>query len=441
LWRVSAYDRAGKQVATVDLVQGEVTIGREADRQLVLPSASVSRRHAKVVIQGGQPCILDEGSSNGVIINGVRIAAPTAVGPTTQVDVAEFRLTIEPLTQTEGVAPLPPPSAQPASDGLRLIGENGTYAGREFPLPMGTLTVGRAADNDVVFDDPSLSRKHSRLHRSPGAIDVEDLGSSNGTYVNGRRVGRGNAGVGDTVRFGDLSFKVVGDKPAGRGAGPAVARGGGAGTGTESVDNPTANLIVVIMGGVTLILIILGIVFLFKKPPTVPANGREAIAKLMKQANDHLEAGRSLYKAKKYGEAKEELEQAIDLDPANVEARKLRLAAVHGADDDRLVQSATANLKLGDRRGIESAIKTLSEISEGSTARETLLSRIPPALVELGQDSFSKKAYADSAWAICKAYQLAPAGSDARPDARAQRTLREAEKKLKKDKSYVPCRI
>ncbi|HEX9103571.1 MAG TPA: FHA domain-containing protein, partial [Polyangia bacterium] len=104
MWRISALDRDGREVGRFELVAGELTIGRDADRQLVLPSASVSRRHARLYLDGGQPCIVDEGSANGVIVDGVRITQPTYVHAGTRIDVAEFRLAVEPLT-----ADAPPP--------------------------------------------------------------------------------------------------------------------------------------------------------------------------------------------------------------------------------------------------------------------------------------------------------------------------------------------
>src|SRR6476661_11278618 len=97
MWRISALDRDGREVGRFELVAGELTIGRDADRQLVLPSASVSRRHARLYLDGGQPCIVDEGSANGVIVDGVRITQPTYVSAETRIDLAEFRLALEPM--------------------------------------------------------------------------------------------------------------------------------------------------------------------------------------------------------------------------------------------------------------------------------------------------------------------------------------------------------
>jgi pSer/pThr/pTyr-binding forkhead associated (FHA) protein len=424
LWRISAFDRDGREIGHFEIEAGELTVGRDADRQLVLPSASVSRRHARVVIQDGRPCIIDEGSSNGVLVNGVRITAPTAIGASTRIDLAEFRIAIEPVMPTEAVAPIvaPPALAQPG--GMRLIAEGGPFDGRVFSLPPGVLAVGRAVDNDLVFDDPSLSRKHARIHREAGRMEVEDLGSSNGTFVNNRKIGRSVASPGDVVRFGDLNFRV---------------EGGEYGS-TRSVEPglPGWEALALLGGGaVTLILVLCAIVFLIRKVPPVQASGKDAIARIAHQADLHLKNGRALYQQRKYADAKIELDSAVDLDPANAEARRLRTLATHGPEDDRALQSASGAMAIGDRKGLESALRLYAEMTDGASQRAQLVGKLVPALERFGDDRLAAHAWADSAWAICRAYEIAPAA--ARPDGHAARTLHEAERKLRHDHTYQPC--
>jgi hypothetical protein len=89
------------------------------------------------------------------------------------------------------------------------------------------MTVGRGVGNDLVLDDQSMSRKHSKIKRlGNGRIEVEDLNSSNGTYVNGRKVATAQCGPGDTVRFGELSFRIDGAGGGSR-AGQGVEGTGG----------------------------------------------------------------------------------------------------------------------------------------------------------------------------------------------------------------------
>ncbi|SHM46369.1 FHA domain-containing protein [Caldanaerovirga acetigignens] len=59
--------------------------------------------------------------------------------------------------------------------------------GREFPIRRVT-TIGRAKDSDIVIDDPYLSSKHAMIYRRGRRLIIQDLKSTNGTYINGRRI-------------------------------------------------------------------------------------------------------------------------------------------------------------------------------------------------------------------------------------------------------------
>lgn len=74
-------------------------------------------------------------------------------------------------------------SLQMTSADLRFI-----VNGREYPLNAGTLRIGRAADNDVVIDDESVSSHHALISCNSGIVMVTDLQSKNGTFINGQRV-------------------------------------------------------------------------------------------------------------------------------------------------------------------------------------------------------------------------------------------------------------
>lgn len=84
-----------------------------------------------------------------------------------------------------------------------LVVESGPDLGREFVLQPGETGVGRGIDNDIILTDVSVSRKHMRVLRDDDGITVIDLGSGNGTTVNGRRVHRSFLGEGDRVEIGE----------------------------------------------------------------------------------------------------------------------------------------------------------------------------------------------------------------------------------------------
>ena len=89
---------------------------------------------------------------------------------------------------------------------LQLAGIGNTYS---FELRPGeTIVVGRAVTSDFAVVDPTVSRRHAELAVTPDGVHVTDAGSSNGTYVNGVKIDRHFAVAGDTLAFGEVSFRI-----------------------------------------------------------------------------------------------------------------------------------------------------------------------------------------------------------------------------------------
>lgn len=95
---------------------------------------------------------------------------------------------------------------RPAAPRLRVLAGPPGTAGREYLLDRPTITIGRRADQDIVIDDPSVSRTHARIHGGTGEAALEDAGSTNGTAINGRRIGSGRVPVrdGDRLQLGNV---------------------------------------------------------------------------------------------------------------------------------------------------------------------------------------------------------------------------------------------
>ena len=88
---------------------------------------------------------------------------------------------------------------------------NGELRGRDFRLVDGKNVMGTAADCDVVLTDPYLSSKHAVIRHENGVFTLVDLDSTNGTYLNERRVSKEDLIDNDKVRLGrsEMKFKSV----------------------------------------------------------------------------------------------------------------------------------------------------------------------------------------------------------------------------------------
>ncbi|MGH7537816.1 MAG: adenylate/guanylate cyclase domain-containing protein [Gemmatimonadales bacterium] len=93
----------------------------------------------------------------------------------------------------------------------------GTSGDQSIELPPGrTLVVGRAVTSDVPIYDPTISRRHAEISLIPSGVRVKDLGSSNGTFLNGARITQADAVGNDVITFGKVAFRVSSITPPAR---------------------------------------------------------------------------------------------------------------------------------------------------------------------------------------------------------------------------------
>jgi hypothetical protein len=92
-----------------------------------------------------------------------------------------------------------------ARETVELVMEDGSY-----PLEgQGPWSIGRSEENDIVIQDPNVSRRHARLLRSENGFIVEDLDSTNGTLLDGAPIGHERIENGDELTFGSITARFV----------------------------------------------------------------------------------------------------------------------------------------------------------------------------------------------------------------------------------------
>ena len=96
---------------------------------------------------------------------------------------------------------------------MRFI--SGKYQGGEFPLPANAeIVVGRSSDLDMVLVEDMVSRRHAKIVVNGDQISIQDMGSTNGTFVNGERVKHADLNDGDRVLIGTSIIKLVTADPS-----------------------------------------------------------------------------------------------------------------------------------------------------------------------------------------------------------------------------------
>lgn len=171
-----------------------MTLGRHLDNDVLLAGEDVLDYHLRLEMTDRGPRVLPLGDAS-LRVNGRDLARPVGLKPGDTLEVGQTTLALE--VELQG-----PPEA----DVWHLHGGNAA------PTPLaGACGVGREPDNQVRLDDDHISRHHARLINHDGLIWLQDLESSNGTYVNGERLeGACRLLHGDEVRFDAHRFQLVG---------------------------------------------------------------------------------------------------------------------------------------------------------------------------------------------------------------------------------------
>ena len=187
---------------------GSYLIGRLEECDIVLPSSSVSRQHARIYVENDRCYIEDLGSANGVIVDGQRVVNTRDLGTASQIRIGDYYLFLEFQGADQGrKSVLNTLFISDDSEHHKLVRVNDNFAGEEFTLSEVENTIGRTDDNFILLSDPSISRRHAKIIRDGGNYTLVDLVSSNGTMLNGTRVENSKRlEEGDLVQFGDVQF-------------------------------------------------------------------------------------------------------------------------------------------------------------------------------------------------------------------------------------------
>lgn len=211
----------GGELPQVLLDAGVNRVGSDPHGQVVIDRPDVAPRLCQLHVTA-QGVMLDVPDGASIEVNGRRVDGLISLRPGDSVALGgiEARLagvgTVLPAAAAgEALEPLPPANDDLGLTAVRPVVPEfvlrcvaGSLFGRNVPVN-GVVTFGRAPECTVTVEDSGLSRLHARLLPGDGHLVLEDMGSSNGSFVNGRRVVRAEVRGGDEIGMDTLRFRVV----------------------------------------------------------------------------------------------------------------------------------------------------------------------------------------------------------------------------------------
>ncbi|MEX2326992.1 MAG: FHA domain-containing protein [Pseudomonadales bacterium] len=187
------------------------TIGKGDVNDIVIDADGVNGFHADIKVEGDQVSITDIKSATGTLVNGQKITTTTPLNAGDIINIQGVDLIV--VEDEGGNAKTLVLSGtalmQLGSGAWSLIADSGPGKGQIIPV-MDRTEIGRALECDISILEPALSRKHAELELTDDGLLIRDLGSVNGTFVNGEKVDEVALNDGDVLAFGKIKFIVSG---------------------------------------------------------------------------------------------------------------------------------------------------------------------------------------------------------------------------------------
>jgi pSer/pThr/pTyr-binding forkhead associated (FHA) protein len=195
----------------VELLSPGKTIGSGTANDIVLDEAGVNSFHADLKVEDDIVTLSDVGTQTGTMLNGEQLTGPAMLraGDVIQIQGVELEIVELESASPEGKTLVLSGTAlfELGVGGWSIIADSGPEKGQVIAIKEQTM-IGRALDCDISILEPGLSRQHDVLKIIDDEMVIRDLGSSNGTYLNGKKIGNTVCRHGDVLQFERIKFIV-----------------------------------------------------------------------------------------------------------------------------------------------------------------------------------------------------------------------------------------
>ncbi len=361
----------------MELSEEEVTLGRDPANKLILGDPKVSAHHA-VITRGREGYIIkDLGSTNGTLFQGKKISQKE-INDNDQFMIGPYTLTfhyLEPEEETKEDRTVflsdvldtpgdktkfldkePPPV---------LIGVTEPVKGTVFEISKDRMVIGRVENQDIHIPDQSVSKQHAQIIKEDRNYIIEDLNSTNHTYVNGRRIDRFVLSPGDVIDIGAVKLKFQ----RGTDTDSALDK-----TGTHFTKRKRSFKLIYAICGILILISIFALLIRggsnkrAKEEASINVQPQDAKIELI---NKHLTLAKEEEIRKNYERALYEANLVLGLDPENKEAKDIQGRAKIELEKIRKKKEK----EIEEKKKREERIKSLLiEVKSNQQNAETLFS-------------------------------------------------------------------
>ncbi len=192
--------------ADIELVSGDYTIGGSADADIRLEDKGLSDIHAKLTIKDDECEVSIDNAARLISVNGKLVKDKKEVREGDLMIAAQVHMKLM-SSVVEAEEDDNRTRVRMALPKFILRGVSGAYFGKTYPL-RGSTIIGRHSECHICVNADGISRKHVQIDADPNGLKVRDLGSSNGTFVNGKKIEECELKVGDELKIDNIRFLV-----------------------------------------------------------------------------------------------------------------------------------------------------------------------------------------------------------------------------------------
>lgn len=191
----------------VELQDGNYSIGSSEEADISIQDKGLGNVHASINISNGDGVLNVDNEASLISVNGKLVSKSKELREGDLIIAAQVHMKLASSEDAEEEVDDNRTRVRMALPKFVLRGVSGAYFGKTYPL-RGSTVMGRHSECHICVNADGISRKHVQIDAEADGLVVTDLGSSNGTYINGKKIDKSEIKVGDELKLDNIRFLI-----------------------------------------------------------------------------------------------------------------------------------------------------------------------------------------------------------------------------------------